>query len=110
MSKKKYSYKDWWDGIVCLAYSETVHAKYDVKQIRCIWDDFADEDVIKIKNKQKEIFNDSYNDLLNKWIKIFSNGFEKSKFKKKYLKNEIDDFNRILFDKNCILIKNNFNE
>jgi hypothetical protein len=95
---KKYTYSDWWEGRVVLAYA-TIFNKENEHFILCTWEDFESEnDIVKIKNKQKEIFDQGTKKLCDSWVRIFSAQYEKSEIKKLYLEREIEDTATIIFE------------
>ena len=97
---KKRTYKDWWEGKV---YFEICALNYNVNDKigqKVTWTDFKPTDAVKIKDKQKEIFNEERIKLLEKYKNIFLEGYKNSETKDFYLKCEIGDFERILFDYN----------
>ena len=59
-------------------------------------DCFNDKDIIKIKNKQKEIFEKEKNFFLKRFVDGFSKRFENSKLKQVFLVREYQQCNRML--------------
>ena len=49
--KKMYTYTDWWNGKVCLNTCERIY--FGKEPIVVYWKNFKEEDVLKIKRKQK---------------------------------------------------------
>ncbi|HVB02976.1 MAG TPA: hypothetical protein VNE41_04570 [Chitinophagaceae bacterium] len=96
---KEYTYNEWFNGDFGLSYS-TIYFQGGKKPIICKWEDIVSEDILKIKTKQREIFNRKCKMLLKKWKNIFSTNYKRSEFKDKYLENEIYDFQLILLGGN----------
>jgi len=75
---KKYTYKDWLDGKLILKYDYIIPK--GETPILGEWNDFnADEDILLIKRKQKEIFDERVANLLEKYKSVFNKEIEASK-------------------------------
>jgi hypothetical protein len=98
MNKEKYTYKDWWEGIV---YLETCPIKFtkgaDVG-IKVDLRKFSKIDAQKIRKKQKEIFEKQRDKNLKLFIDTFKKRFKNSDAKLDYLKREFVDVNNIISD------------
>ena len=69
---KKYTYNDWLGGELILNYDCYIPSGKEPTLV--MWDDFNDEDVLLIKEKQKEIFDERIISLLEKYNPLFKNG------------------------------------
>jgi len=95
--KKKITYEDWFEGkaihICCEAYFPI---DAELNFIRFDWDDVANEDMIKVKSMQSEIFYNESSRIFFLWKKIFQSNLTVYNNKKKYLTNELSDMRTIL--------------
>jgi hypothetical protein len=66
----KYSYADWFKGRLILKYDYFIPK--GKKPTLVGWEDFIDADILLIKAKQKEIFNERVADLLEKYKATFN--------------------------------------
>ncbi len=96
---KKYSYKDWWEGKICLIYAIIVYHENQIKGAprSCTWEHFKQADIQKIKRKQKEIFNKEVNKVTKIWKADFTKRYKKSKIQSFLLNGELSKFHNILF-------------
>ncbi len=95
--EKKYSYNDWLNGIVYLGYAQIQYAKGGKKSpIIVEWKSFGEPDIEKIKAKQKEVFNQEVERLLNKRQLDFKQKYTNSQTKALLLKNELHDLKHLL--------------
>ncbi len=86
---KKYTYKNWLSGKFSLIYGAKLFKKNDDVVHGVKWEDFNEIDVLKIKEKQKELFEQWKNELVEKWEKSFLQAFENSEMKNDFLLGEI---------------------
>lgn len=94
-TKKKYTYDDWWNGDVTLVFASKVWT--DVEPVVATWDDFSEEDVARIKEKQRSMFNDQVQELFSSFCAEFIAGYGRSEMQKKLLSDEIQACYGILF-------------
>ena len=74
---KKYTYTDWLDGKIILKYDCII--PQGETPILVEWNDFnTDEDILLIKRKQKEIFDERVTNLLEKYKSVFNKQIEAS--------------------------------
>ena len=66
---KKYTYHDWLEGKLILNYDCYIPSGKKPTLVK--WEDFTDEDVLLIKEKQKEIFDERVISLLEKYKSAF---------------------------------------
>lgn len=85
---KKYTYINWLDGDIILIYSPSQYNQEDIPII-VDWDSFSEADIIKIKEKQKEVFEKKVSHLLNNRKKAFIENYDKSKIRHLHLQEEI---------------------
>lgn len=108
MYKKIYTYNDWLKGNVILNFLVFIPKDYPLPTL-VGWDSFTEEDVLKIKDKQKKIFNLEVNKKLSDYKKQFLEEFESIKNRNKgddfilglpdyYVQNMINWCEEILFD------------
>jgi len=90
---KKFKYIDWLEGKVVLDTCEFEYNKGE-KPIIVKWDDFEENEILKIKEKQKQIFEDNVNELLKNFQDDFLKRLEKSMMKEDLL----NDFLKQCFD------------
>jgi len=94
MTKKKFTFEEWYEGKVVLEYARRIGSK---KPTIVNWDDFSNEDKIKIQDEQKSIFNQSVINLKKEVEKDFFNRYEITNSKidlvNIYLKRFSDVFN-----------------
>jgi hypothetical protein len=96
----KYSYMDWWSGKICLTYS-TILVSPNSKEddpIIVSWDDIKESDVPRIKDKQKDIFNNAVNIQLEIWKEAFQKRYANSKLRERILENELKKFSNIMLE------------
>lgn len=94
---KKYTYKDWWDGTICLNTCVIITQKDDPAPIIVGWDSIIEKDHEKIKNKQHELFHSGINSKADILEKDFLKRYENSRMKEKFLKDEIALNHQILY-------------
>lgn len=104
---KKCTFDDWWNGKVYLNTCTAVFAK-GVEPIPCTtWEDFSNDDIGKIKAKQREIFEKEKNFRVE-WFKgQCLERYSKSEMKREFLNEEILKCEDIMF---CDLSKSKFHE
>ncbi len=96
---KNYTYKDWWEGKICLNTCRIVVEK-GVKSIPVVSPSiFLKEDFLKIKQKQKELFFKGKNLILKKLNRNIKNRYKNSKLKNDFLVSSINRCKEILFGK-----------
>ncbi|MFO0355988.1 MAG: hypothetical protein ACK50A_03465 [Sphingobacteriaceae bacterium] len=95
MKSKKYTYKDWWEGIVHLETCAIQHPKNASIGERLKLDDFLPKDRIKIETKQKEIFEANCEKLLQVYINEFEERYNNSEVKDRYLELELLDLDHL---------------
>jgi hypothetical protein len=70
------TFQNWLEGGVTLIYAEKLFKGLTVDEIDKLvfasWGDFSEEDVSKIKQKQREIFDDLVSSKLDGFKKIFT--------------------------------------
>lgn len=93
---KKYSYNDWWFGRVTLNSTPVEFEKNDEPKV-AEWQDFSDEDMIKIRKRQKEIFNERVSKLINELQQNFLQLHQQSEIKEMLVKDEMNECYRLLF-------------
>ncbi len=89
---KKYTYNDWWKGIICPADDNAPEGLIK-------WKDIVATDIIKIKEKQKEIFDSEAEKLFIDLKKIFIDRKNKSKEPYFLIENTLNEIKEILFGK-----------
>jgi hypothetical protein len=94
--RKKYTFDDWWNGAVTLIYASTV-SQIGEEITRVDWSDFIDSDVVRIKAKQQEIFEEKVQDLMNRYVNEFNRRYQASKTKKRLLQIHRRFCNQIMF-------------
>jgi hypothetical protein len=87
---KKYTYNDWWKGIICPADDNAPEGLIK-------WKDIVAEDVIKIKEKQKEIFESEAKSIFTDWKELFIEQRQNSKEPDFLKKNTLNEIKQILF-------------
>jgi hypothetical protein len=95
MKNEKYTYKDWLIGTVYLETCSTVAPKGSNLGIKTDFTHFSKEDAIKIKRKQKELFELQKDQILKGFINTFKKLFKNSDAKESYLEREFSDVNKI---------------
>ncbi|OFY89647.1 MAG: hypothetical protein A3K10_09805 [Bacteroidetes bacterium RIFCSPLOWO2_12_FULL_31_6] len=93
---KKYKYDNWWNGEVTLNYSRNVWRKDDIPII-VEWVNFNEKDTRRIKEKQKEIFEQKVSDFLIKIKDDFLKQFDGSLMKNELWRDEIQQCWDIMF-------------
>lgn len=96
--KKHYTFENWWNGEVALVYS-TIYSEKGDDPLLVKWEDFYSDDVTRIKEKQKELFNEQVKNLLNPVILQFIERYKFSKIKSLFLKSEIKQCKEVMFGK-----------
>lgn len=96
--KKSYTYDNWWNGEVTLVYA-TIYLEKGDDPLLVKWEDFYIEDVTRIKEKQRELFNEQVKNLLHPVILQFNERYKFSKIKSLFLKSEIKQCIEVLFGK-----------
>jgi hypothetical protein len=89
---KKYSYADWFKGGLILKYDYFVPK--GKKPTLVGWEDFSDADILLIKAKQKEIFNERVANLLEKYKATFNKDLSSSHEPNEHIRmtiSQIDD-------------------
>ena len=99
---KQYKFDSWFKGNVTLIYSEVSFKEKDdngktVKPVFVTWDNFAKSEVIKIKEKQKEIFDENVNLYLTKFQTEFEKRYKKSLMAAEFLEMEKNECFNILY-------------
>jgi hypothetical protein len=95
MKSKKYTYKDWWEGIVHLETCAIQHPKNASIGERIKLDDFLPKDRIKIETKQKEIFDLNCEKLFQDYKSEFEERYNNSEVKNQYLELELLDLDHL---------------
>ena len=89
MTTKKYSYYDWLNGNVVLIFSRREYNSKEVSEpILVSWDNFNDEDKVKIQEKQEILFNEMLKVRLDITTKDFLTKCESSMFPKTFIERE----------------------
>lgn len=96
---KKYSYKDWWNGEIYLLYATIFFTEKNKNNIppRVSWDQIRQTDILKIKDKQKDIFNTTVTKLVKDWKEDFAKRYKNSKATNLLLNYELLKFENILY-------------
>lgn len=99
---KKYKFESWYNGDVTLLYSEVFYKKNENddksnEPVFVTWDDFAESEVIKIKEKQSEVFDENVNLYLTKFQTEFQKRYDKSMMAAEFLEMEKNECFNILF-------------
>jgi hypothetical protein len=92
---KKHTFKDWYKGNVTLKYAKSVFINENKPKL-VSWDEFIKSDVVKIKEKQKEIFLKTVDSKLKSFQKRFFERYKNSIFKEELLETEKREFADIL--------------
>jgi hypothetical protein len=92
---KKHTFKDWYKGNVTLKYAKSVFINENKPKL-VSWDEFIKTDVVKIKEKQKEIFRKTVDSKLESFKKRFFERYKNSIFKEELLETEKREFADIL--------------
>ena len=93
----KYSYKDWWEGRISLFYAPLKYREGDILPPHVTWDQIKPDDITKIKEKLKELFDEQLGALFQLWKDTFLNQYKNSKLKEVYLNGEKQQVNDIMF-------------
>ena len=93
---EKYTYDNWWNGEVTLNYARKVWTKEDAPII-VEWLNFDEGDVAKIKEKQKDIFEQKVTDCVIEIKSNFLKQFEGSLMKGELWRDEIQQCWDIMF-------------
>jgi hypothetical protein len=101
---EQYKFENWLNGDVTLIYSEVFFDEKDdngeiVEPICVDWGNFAESDVIKIKQMQKQIFDENININLEKFKSEFLKRYTKSLMPEEFLESEKQECFDILFSK-----------
>jgi hypothetical protein len=99
---KKYKFESWYNGDVTLLYSEVFYKENENddknnEPVFVTWDNFAKSEVVKIKEKQKEIFDENVNLYLTKFQTEFEKRFKKSLMAAEFLEMEKNECFNILY-------------
>lgn len=97
MNKPIYKYTDWYEGKVYLETGAVIYNHKIDKPIKACITDFSENDLKKIKLKQKEIFESKSSLKLKDFKDIFKKRYKNSEEKDLLLKREIEDNNKILY-------------
>ncbi len=97
MGNRKYTLKDWFEGIIYLETCPIVYTPNKDYPIKATLDNFSEKDVNKIKSKQKELFEGNCETLLKKFQGAFIKRYNLSEVQDFLYDNEIADINNILF-------------
>ena len=92
---KKHTFKDWYKGNVTLKYAKSVFINENKPKL-VSWDEFIKTDVVKIKEKQKEIFRKTVDSKLESFKNRFFERYKNSIFKEELLETEKREFADIL--------------
>ncbi|MFM2016897.1 MAG: hypothetical protein RL007_553 [Bacteroidota bacterium] len=95
--KQLFTYNDWWTGKVHLVWSTCVFNKDQPVVPGVDWDRFRKADIPKIRNKQRELFNDALKKLTAVWKKKFTSAMKGSQLKDVLLKRELQLFYDVMF-------------
>ena len=100
MKSDMYTYKNWLDGEVVLRYA-TIYKSAEIKTNPIIvdWKNFNQEDIKKIKLKQKEIFDKQKNIFVSKERDRLTENYRNSIFKEKFISRNFTLWNEILSGK-----------
>ncbi len=93
---KLYDFDSWYNGKVTLIYSEVSYTDKE-KPIFVNWDDFTESEVTKIKQMQKQLFEEKVRINLEKFKAEFTKRFSKHLMPKEYLEKEKQECANILF-------------
>lgn len=93
---KKFSYENWYDGIITLKYAKSIFSK-DSKPKLVSWNDFNQFDVNKIKKMQTKLFHEIVEFQLNKFKTHFKKIHASSRIKDKLLEMEMQECKDILY-------------
>jgi len=94
--RKLYNYNDWLKGLVAFPY---ISIKSGVQLPKIVsWDDFAPEEALKVKKKQKEIFDVEVKKLLLKFKSSFKERYENVEDSDLFLSTQIKWCEDILFN------------
>jgi len=93
--QKKHSYDDWWNGEIYIETCSIIYKDGD-NPIRAEWVEIVESDISKIKEKQKELFEQARKELLENWKKIFSENYQRSELKDVLLRSQLTDFKQLL--------------
>ena len=93
---KKYTYNDWLEGELILNYD--CHIPSGKVPTLVMWDDFNDEDVLLIKEKQKEIFDERVISLLEKYKSAFQKRMKASRNSAVFSEKTVNQITSILED------------
>lgn len=91
---KKYSYADWFEGRLILKYDYFIPK--GKKPTLVAWEDFIDADILLIKAKQKEIFNERVADLLEKYKATFNKELSSSHEPNEHIRMTVSQIDDIL--------------
>jgi hypothetical protein len=92
----KYTYDDWWNGEVAFENTEKViDIGFELKI--AFWEDFSEIDALKIKDKQRELFEELVQKELTKGKDNFLKQFQSSLMKGTLLENEIQQCHDIMY-------------
>jgi hypothetical protein len=93
---KRYQYDDWLNGNVVLEYD--VFIKNGIKKTTVVkWENFNESDILRIKETQKEIFQEQQKELLEKFKKVFLERYEASLDQEVYLDSEVNQCIDIMY-------------
>ena len=92
----KYNYKDWLNGDITLAYAKTILNSKNKPKITK-WEGFYEEDIIKIKEKQKEVFNEIISLKLENLKTNFKRIYAYSQVKEELIETEKQECINILY-------------
>ena len=93
---KKYTYNDWYSGKVCLNTCSSIFSKGVLPIQPISLDEFNDKDILKIRKKQKEIFDQEKNFYLKRFLDGFTKRLKNSKLKDEYLTREYEQCKKML--------------
>jgi hypothetical protein len=95
---EQYNFDSWYNGIVTLIYSEVTYTEND-NPIFVTWDNFIESEVIKIKQRQRQIFDKNVSLNLDKFKSEFNKRYSKSLMADEFLEIEKQECFNILFSK-----------
>ena len=106
---KKNTFNDWYNGNVTLKYAKSILINGNKPRL-VSWDEFNEVDISKIKEKQKEIFQEIVKSNLNSFKNQFHIRYKNSRIKGELLETERKEFANILNapipDMDLIVFKN----
>lgn len=94
---KKYGFKDWWDGEICLNTCLIVTKEDQKRPVIVGWESIVESEKNAIRDKQLEIFQQQIDKKLELLKDDFNKRFKESRLPEIFLEREIELMNQILF-------------